>query len=71
MRNVHEVLRQKETELERVRMEVEALRRVAPLLADEPEKDQPTLTAESPWPRLSQNNRWPLRVDEPPTYLSS
>lgn len=33
MRNIHEVLQQKEEDLERVRQEVEALRLVAPLLA--------------------------------------
>lgn len=35
MRNIHEVLQQKEEDLERVRQEVEALRLVAPLLASE------------------------------------
>ncbi len=33
MRNIHEVLQQKEEDLERVRQEVEALRLVAPLIA--------------------------------------
>ncbi len=37
MRNIHEVLQQKEDDLERVRREVEALRLVAPLLAGTPE----------------------------------
>ncbi len=37
MRNIHEVLQQKEDDLERVRREVEALRMVAPLLASKPE----------------------------------
>ncbi len=32
MRNIHEVLQQKEKDLERVRQEVEALRLIAPLL---------------------------------------
>jgi hypothetical protein len=35
MRNVYQVLRDKERELERVSRELEALRLVAPLLADE------------------------------------
>ncbi len=35
MRDVHEVLREKEQALERVRREAEALRIVAPLLAQE------------------------------------
>jgi len=66
MRNVYEVLSQKEAELERVRVEVDALRCVAPLLADGAEKDRPKLTAEMPRSELRQNNRWPLRVEEPP-----
>ena len=33
MRNIHEVLQQKENNLERIKQEVEALRLVAPLLA--------------------------------------
>ena len=32
MRNIHEVLQQKESDLERIKQEVEALRVVAPLL---------------------------------------
>lgn len=35
LRNIYEVLREKEDAIERVRHEVEALRTVAPLLADE------------------------------------
>ncbi len=34
MRNIYEVLKEKENDLERVRQEVEALRLVAPLVAD-------------------------------------
>ena len=41
MRNIHEVLQQKEQDLERVRQEVEALRVVAPLLAGKPEPVTP------------------------------
>lgn len=37
MRNIYEVLQQKEHDLERVKQEVEALRVVAPLLAGKPE----------------------------------
>jgi hypothetical protein len=46
MKNVYEVLRQKELEASRLRQEVEALRRVAPLLSEDEkaEKDnKPTL----------------------------
>jgi hypothetical protein len=52
MKNVYEVLRQKELELTRLEREIEALRLAAPLLTDE--KDQlaeapkPTLTAAPP-----------------------
>jgi hypothetical protein len=37
MRNVYEVLRDKEAQLRQVQIEVEALRLAAPLLADESE----------------------------------
>ncbi|HTW30859.1 MAG TPA: hypothetical protein VMD76_04220 [Candidatus Sulfotelmatobacter sp.] len=39
MKNVYEVLRQKEMELTRLEKEVEALRLVAPLLSEEKEPD--------------------------------
>jgi len=61
MRNVHEVLRQKELELTRVRQEVEALRCVAPMLT-EPRRTQ---TAHSP-SELQKTNRWPLQIEESP-----
>ena len=35
MRNIYEVLRQKETEIERLKRELQALRIVAPLLEEE------------------------------------
>jgi hypothetical protein len=56
MRNLLEVLREKETDLARVRQEVEALRFVAPLLFDRSDQLRP----ETPPP-----NRWPLEVDMP------
>jgi hypothetical protein len=44
MRDVYEVLRQKELEVSRLKREVEALRVAAPLLSDGEAKDyQPTL----------------------------
>ncbi len=45
MKNVYEVLRQKEMELTRLEKEVEALRLVAPLLSEEKESvsEKPTL----------------------------
>ncbi|HEX8815970.1 MAG TPA: hypothetical protein VF753_10760 [Terriglobales bacterium] len=66
MKNVYDVLRKKELDLETVRQQVDALRCVAPLLADGP--------AEAPRPEpvimqniaqsVTQNNRWPLKVAE-------
>ena len=61
MRNVHEVLQQKEMELARVRQEVDALRCVAPLLS-EPRSDPREVTAAEAGAR----NRWPLRIEEAP-----
>ncbi len=47
MKNVYEVLRQKEMELTRLEKEVEALRLVAPLLSEEKEAEaaKPSLAA--------------------------
>jgi hypothetical protein len=42
MKNVYEVLRQKEMELARLEKEVEALRLVAPLLSEEKESADPS-----------------------------
>lgn len=63
MRDLHQILREKEIDLERVRQEVEALRFVAPLLTDlteqkevfEHEKDCSQL-------EVLRRNRWPLEV---------
>ncbi|HEV8523754.1 MAG TPA: hypothetical protein VGQ71_04590 [Terriglobales bacterium] len=38
MKNIYEVLRQKELEMERLRKDIEALRVVAPMLMDEKEQ---------------------------------
>jgi hypothetical protein len=55
MKNVYEVLRQKEAELTRLEKEVEALRLAAPLLADEKETltevPKPGITAAAPPPQ--------------------
>jgi len=67
MKNVYEVLRQKELELARLEKEVEALRVAAPLLSEAPMKDgvsdssiaKPTLTATAPVPQQ------PLRIPQP------
>jgi len=71
MKNVYEVLREKERSLLRLRGEVEALRLVAPLLSEQDGE------ASTPLPDLSlapalQRNKWPLNVGNPgPTYLDS
>jgi hypothetical protein len=63
MKNVYEVLRQKELELTRLEKEVEALRVAAPLLSDEKEPvsettNKPSLTASVP-------PQPPLRIPQP------
>lgn len=65
MKNVYEVLRQKELELARLEKEVEALRVAAPLLSDdkdqisEPTTTKPILTSASPAPQQ------PIRIPQP------
>ena len=64
MKNVYEVLRQKELELARLEKEVEALRVAAPLLSDGQEavaeavNSKPTLTA-------SAGAQQPIRIPQP------
>jgi hypothetical protein len=75
MKNVFEVLRSKEIDLERLRNEVEALRIVAPLLGDRmaetvevERKTHPDLV----WAPALEKNKWPLKVGQPgPTYSDS
>lgn len=65
MKNVYEVLRQKELELTRLEKEVEALRVAAPLLSEEKESttetSKPTLTATT--------SQQPMRI--PPVVAAS
>lgn len=64
MKNVYEVLRQKELELARLEKEVEALRVAAPLLSDDKESvmdaavSKPTLAAQAV-------NQQPIRIPAP------
>jgi len=59
MKNVYEVLRQKELELARLEKEVEALRVVAPLLSSEEGMD------EVPKPTLAtQTSQQPIRIPQ-------
>lgn len=66
MKNVYEVLRQKELELSRLEKEVEALRVAAPLLSDDKEagsleatNSKPTLATATPAPQQ------PIRIPQP------
>jgi len=75
MKNVYEVLREKEMRLARLRTEVDALRVVVPLLADRSNEagddhvvDQPDLL----WTPAIDRNKWPLKVGNPaPSYSDS
>jgi hypothetical protein len=74
MKNVYEVLREKEMRLARLRTEVDALRIVVPLLADHAEvsddraANQPDLL----WTPALDRNKWPLKVGNPaPSYSDS
>jgi hypothetical protein len=68
MKNVYEVLRQKEMELTRLEKEVEALRLVAPLLSDEKENSgdvgKPALAA-------AVNGPQPARIAIPSSSVSA
>ena len=60
MKDIFQVLLQKEQEILRVRQEIEALRFVIPLLADENTRDTARSDV-SPLPGR-EGNRWPLTV---------
>lgn len=63
MKNVYEVLRQKELELTRLEKEVEALRLAAPLLSDD--KDA-AMDASKPTLAASNNTiQQPIRIPQP------
>jgi len=62
MKNVYEVLRQKELELARLEKEVEALRVVAPLLSPDEAKE---MGNEVPKPTLAtQTSQQPIRIPQ-------
>lgn len=65
MKNVYEVLRQKELELARLEKEVEALRVAAPLLSDDKDATPESNNAK---PALSSNTtttQQPIRIPQP------
>lgn len=61
MKNLQDVLLEKETELLRVREEVQALQLVAPMLLDGSDNSTQELTH----PEAHSRNRWPLAIEEP------
>jgi hypothetical protein len=75
MKNIYEVLREKEMDVVRLRTEVDALRLVAPLLADrssEPSDVERVHQPDVAWTPALQKNKWPLKVGDPaPTYSDS
>jgi hypothetical protein len=69
MKNVYEVLRQKEMELTRLEKEVEALRLVAPLLSEEKE-----MNSDMAKPALAQavnGPQSPVRIPSPPVAVGA
>ena len=74
MKNVFEVLREKEMRLARLRTEVDALRFVVPLLTDRTDEqtaDQ-NMRSDIAWTPALQKNKWPLKVsDGAPAYSDS
>jgi hypothetical protein len=64
MKNVYEVLRQKELELARLEKEVEALRVAAPLLSDGNEASSDTVTAK-PTLTTAPAPQQPIRIPQP------
>jgi hypothetical protein len=69
MKNVYEVLRQKEMELTRLEKEVEALRLVAPLLSEEKEMNSDMVK-----PALAQavnGPQAPIRIPSPPVVAAA
>ena len=62
MKNVYEVLRQKELELSRLEKEVEALRVAAPLLSDDKDSG---LDSDHNKPTLASGAQQPIRIPQP------
>jgi hypothetical protein len=66
MKNIYEVLRQKELEISMLKTEVEALRTVAPLLSDDAEFGNDNESASTRWTAPSQPAQVPLAVNALP-----
>jgi hypothetical protein len=69
MKNVYEVLRQKEMELTRLEKEVEALRLVAPLLSEE--KEMISDSVKSVLPTAVNGPQPALRIPAPPVAVAA
>ena len=65
MKNVYEVLRQKELELARLEKEVEALRVAAPLLSDDKDVGSDTVTAKPTLTAAPSAAQQPSRIPQP------
>lgn len=67
MKNVYEVLRQKELELTRLEKEVEALRVAAPLLSDDKESGISSMDGTTSKPTLATTGtvQQPIRIPQP------
>ena len=65
MKNVYEVLRQKELELARLEKEVEALRVAAPLLSDDKEAGSDVTTAKPTLATANPAPQQPIRIPQP------
>ncbi len=65
MKNVYEVLRQKELELSRLEKEVEALRVAAPLLSDDKETGSDATTAKPTLATATAAPQQPIRIPQP------
>jgi hypothetical protein len=70
MKNVYEVLRQKEMELIRLEKEVEALRLVAPLLSEEKEMNS-DLAKPASLPQAVNGPQQPIRIPSPPVMAAA
>ena len=65
MKNVYEVLRQKELELARLEKEVEALRVAAPLLSDDKDLGSENTTAKPTLASSAPSPQQPIRIPQP------
>jgi hypothetical protein len=65
MKNVYEVLRQKELEMSRLEKEVEALRVAAPLLSDDKDIGADNGTKPTLAPAVASAAQQPIRIPQP------